>query len=1684
MSVPQQKQQYNKQPYRPKYETQNKSFIPENEQNGELRNKLFLYFTEGDFLKIKDFILSNHLIINTSDENDNNILHMIIQNETLTENQKIELIKLALSLGIDVSYSNRYNITPLHLACQIQSKKIIQLLLEKGAEINKTDSEGKSVVHYAVVGKNIACPTSDISKVKSITKKNINEKTDKILQELRDDINKIVIGDLTNPNNNLINTNLKHLKAYFDDYKNIFPEKYRTFSENATKIISDVLSDTKISTNDKLKVLLQKMLGERDNLFKEFENITNHENIINLTIQSGQKDGWYPNSDANKINTIMKKYDVDDRISFLQNEIDELKMKSEQKINKTLNELNQNLEKINDHYDFTTNCIGSLYYLLENLSGNNFIDNNSAQAIINLLKPNNQIDIKYPEIDINNNDITLIHPPIIPGAPIILPVPIQNPYNPAINLNTSERIGRLPEDYTYGEIKILLSKINALPPALIPLAPPGGLAIPNALYAVLPPSLQPPLPPGAPAALPAALLPILPAGVLFADRVRFAYLKLILNNDLNILLEQEYGNNFAPKFGAPQINNFNLLIQVFDDFLLKKRKNNDFIKDIEIDIGKKLIISLILETQNINPLHNNTLDNDIYYICSEYKFYKWRLGISIDKINEIKNNITNQINGRQFNLLLNDSLPSIIMSVINIGIILKNLQINYEKYKILQDKLEKDLSKLNFNNIADLQNNPLKWTLVSARIMVNQFKRQNEDIINIKEFYKTSLYPIIEWVNDTIKYSENISAFDIYTMYHRTKKDDDDLDPIDNILSHKFLYFNDKFPDSYDKFIDFFSANNLALMKKKYFENYIPKLSDKYNEIYYSPGPNVNSRKGYLMEQVKKQNCADGMSGNPGDYNLNVNNDITDRAGNIIFEFGNIGAETSLPTNKSDLYYPIIFSIFGKDHIGMIKYQILTIKLNQIYDIINPPRGTMYPATYPIEDKIRNKVKEFEESIQNLKTDPNDHNAILVIIGNYIKNLIDKYVSDLAFRSSNKAILNVINQMNIPRFYKQLSERLQQRGLIEDELLAKKVEGYQLNLSKIYDNLFKNNTLTHRFGNISLIMQANLVEEPVNKYEGKIHKILNSNYHEIKSTKEVCYLINNDIIDLLYQYRANMNIKDKNGQNPIFTAIETKNIAIINKLLDNDSLVSQPDKNGNNAIEFALNLYKNSINNEYVNIYDICDRVTENTFGEFIKRHSNNLPINANIIFAIALHMLNHHFLTLAEKYYGEWTHKSFENLKNILGQYGASFDSLLPLLNVDFKPEDLGELDIYNQKIKQESKIIDKLEKEINDLNKKLLNLREEQTHITSKPAPLTQYNQQRLNSINIMIQDYHIELQNKINKLNNEKTTLNATNNQKNTNFTNPNRNFQTNKSSITYKNSVVDLYDSAFIDVINYNKRIRLSKNIYDHDTDYMTYSNIWRKYLETVKDNIKKESNIDHTSFMEIINIYQKNILNLNNNQSTYKQKLSDLSVIFTFYNKIVNPYVKNYLDLPREYGEENECLNVIINIIVHVLKRCILVSLYYEICANIQAYLEESFHESEGKVNQDMINRYLREILGDGINNNNGSKLANYIFNSMPLKLVKKTLNIYGNEWDDMDKNDLTIDSFFEDILNILKSNTAIAISTESPLIINLKDTTFMRHKEYIKLAIENMHLLMNNYLFYLYNQSCDINIIRRLSRNI
>jgi hypothetical protein len=74
---PYQKPSYQKtQPFQPRY------IDPDKEQNTLLIDNLFMLFSEGNYMKIKNYILANNLNENVADNNNNTIIHKIIENNT------------------------------------------------------------------------------------------------------------------------------------------------------------------------------------------------------------------------------------------------------------------------------------------------------------------------------------------------------------------------------------------------------------------------------------------------------------------------------------------------------------------------------------------------------------------------------------------------------------------------------------------------------------------------------------------------------------------------------------------------------------------------------------------------------------------------------------------------------------------------------------------------------------------------------------------------------------------------------------------------------------------------------------------------------------------------------------------------------------------------------------------------------------------------------------------------------------------------------------------------------------------------------------------------------------------------------------------------------------------------------------------------------------------------------------------------------------------------------------------------------------------------------------------------------------------------------------------------------------------------------------------------------------------
>jgi ankyrin repeat protein len=704
--------------------------------------------------------------------------------------------------------------------------------------------------------------------------------------------------------------------------------------------------------------------------------------------------------------------------------------------------------------------------------------------------------------------------------------------------------------------------------------------------------------------------------------------------------------------------------------------------------------------------------------------------------------------------------------------------------------------------------------------------------------------------------------------------------------------------------------------------------------------------------------------------------------------------------------------------------------------------------------------KKIEEAEINLEVS-GDKSIIYVIIAHIVNRLLTEYVDDLVQRSVNRVILEMIGENIDRKFYSDLV------GKSDKLLLASQIKGYKLNLGKVYGDI-----LDAANSELYQIVQNDIVKplEDKDLKKENIVRLRNAKYAERTSSKEMCYIVNVEIIELLlnptakYARRPNLNNKDSLGQSPIFYAIDLKNTKLVKLLLKNKADAKNLfNRMGYNATQYIINQELELIEDEY---YDICDALTSDVFMDFQKANSNNLPVNTNILFPMAIHMINHHFFNISRKYYHKWDYEMHQDLVN---KTGIKFESVLPILDTKLDIMEDPTYSVYNSrqkslktKLEESNKVIQRKETQKSNLERErmLLNLKREELSIIEKKINKTEteYDKARFDEITKLIAKYEekiaVEKKN-IAILNEKYGDLKQPEPQKPGNL---------NKDSI---GDVVKIYESVFLNVIN-----NVQKN--DKPIDYMTYQNLWAKYLENERKKMsQKDQNnqYDYTMFVENLGLYQNNILR--KKYKDYKGLEEDLSPVNNFYQKLAMPYIEQYFDLPQDYESINHLLNAIINIIIHIVRRVILVNLYYTIIANILENINSSFKDSTGSY-RNVTEKYLNEIVGES-----NSKLAKYIFDDIPEKLVKNVLNIYRE--DDPDKDTGDIDYLFGNIINLL-TNTTIPIKNDSPLIKNLKDTIFPYYRQYTITAINELKLLIDNYLRYMYTMGQNIDIISTLTR--
>ena len=374
----------------------NRYVIPKDTLDENNIQKLFQIIEEGNLGKIREFLMSGNVSVNVRLETGDTLAHVVIKNQNLTERTKTDICNFLVQQGAPIDLPNKYNITPLHLACKYQLLDIIKIFIKSGANMSAVDNNGFTILHYFIMSDIYECKTERNTKVGSFKTKLLTRET---FTEQVNAVNKSLISYIYEEP--VINQYLMHIQNTLKkNLHNMFPtELYKIHSEFYDIITTDIGSNTPLS--EKKNKIVQSTLSTKDKIY-DMLNGKLRKSVSPMTIKPNSVNGWGTTPDQK---------DKILQYSSTQNIIDQ-----ETPINKTRESIKNDLiKKKNDiekcHTIIRDNLAGVVSYLsiinksyisdnqtpvnIKNKSPHKYIPNNSIpqENIKEILKFRESIDI-------------------------------------------------------------------------------------------------------------------------------------------------------------------------------------------------------------------------------------------------------------------------------------------------------------------------------------------------------------------------------------------------------------------------------------------------------------------------------------------------------------------------------------------------------------------------------------------------------------------------------------------------------------------------------------------------------------------------------------------------------------------------------------------------------------------------------------------------------------------------------------------------------------------------------------------------------------------------------------------------------------------------------------------------------------------------------------------------------------------------------------------------------------------------------------------------------------------------------------------------------------------------------------------------------------------------------------------
>jgi len=748
-------------------------------------------------------------------------------------------------------------------------------------------------------------------------------------------------------------------------------------------------------------------------------------------------------------------------------------------------------------------------------------------------------------------------------------------------------------------------------------------------------------------------------------------------------------------------------------------------------------------------------------------------------------------------------------------------------------------------------------------------------------------------------------------------------------------------------------------------------------------------------------------------------------------------------------------------------YDYVVTAILQAYDDYHDTNQTGGVNIKDIEDKIRDKLKELQNNIKDItygEQNDNDYGQILTIVGNIVDDILIYNIRAEIENFGNKHIKKVISN---PKS----SDKI--KLLIEDQKLPFNIEEIEENIIDIFkaNTEYISNTVDNAFEDKNI--------------DSNIYKIYGTDI--VKQTIDECYKFSEDVLNALINNGANLNIKDKDGNTPIFDAISAGNEEAIKILIDRSVVYNPKYKNrfGYNAYEYSLSSLEIMIDRFITN--NAIDDITKDAIDEITKVNQTDIKLKySDIIFKMLIYLINHQICLIGYGYPKEWSYDNQKQLNNIFVNNNDKYP--IPILNINKeKLQNILEQHPVKEALNIKTTYINNIPNDIEEINKSIINLKLEKQHLDSINPKGNGENyriyqiEQKIIELNTLIRQ-----KNKIyNKTNNK---INEGTNDLNKKIEKYSDKILTRLNNKTKKIDLIPIYNTIYYDIINGNEG---NKNNYDT----RTYPEIWKKYLKEYQPKNLNDKTQVITGLFHDISKYIKDSKNPNN-------IIGKLDLIDKFNKNVIIPFSRNYFELPDEYNlQSNYALKYILDIITHIIKHTICTNYYNIIQKMIKTYImsvkpkgdnydsDEKYYEVISKDLNELLQSIDFKIVKEIIDTTSRKsykkdikdiKLIEYILDIISEKSVKIVTKIYENE-NDPDKN-LDLGTLLNSIGDIISTNTIIPITEKSRIINDLKEFINPYFKNYFEIYITKMKNITDNYFKLLITESKYVSITNIITK--